>query len=379
MGSHGAILTRAAGIPAILGVSGLQEAVKTGDMLLVDGESGQVTINPAPAAIAAAEGQAAIADDIALEPAALADGTAIQLTAAAASPREVRRAVSMGVKEIGFYRTELPVIQRRGAPKEDSLAALYGKVVSTASAVSFRLPDLDSQSGLSAIYPEPERNSALGLRGVRVLLQNPQMLTTQVRAILRASQGHDVRIAIPFVTDLGDIRAVRTSVNEAREEMRLEGLDVSHPVRLGLVLETPASLLMGRELLGQVDFALLALDGLAQSLLSADRANDLPNVGGRLASPHPVVLRAVRKLVQISDGLGREFGVYGNSVCTLPMLPLLLGVGVRRFAVRPESLAEVHGWMSDVELDTCQRVSEVACHAATSQELLAGLPASWRV
>ncbi len=378
MGSHGAILTRAAGIPAILGVGGLHDAVQAGDRLLVDGESGQVTLNPSDAMVAALDGQTGMADIVELEPAVLADGTPIQLTAAAASPREVRRAAAMGIKEVGFYRTELPLIQRRANPKEDSLANLYGKVVGASDAVSFRLPDLDSQSGLTSIYTHAETNPAMGLRGVRVLLENPAILATQIRAILRASEGHDVRIAIPFVTDLGDIRAVRTAVDEAREVMRLEGLDVSHPVRLGLVLETPASLLMGRELLGQVDFALLALDGMAQSLLASDRSNEVSGVGGRLAQPHPVVLRAVRKLVQICDGLGREFGVYGNSVCTIPMLPLLVGLGVRRLAVRTESLAEVHGWLRDIELDTCQRVAEVACHAATSHELLSGLPASWR-
>ena len=378
MGSHGAILTRAAGIPAILGVGGLHDAVQAGDRLLVDGESGQVTLNPSDAMVAALDGQTGMADIVELEPAVLADGTPIQLTAAAASPREVRRAAAMGIKEVGFYRTELPLIQRRANPKEDSLANLYGKVVGASDAVSFRLPDLDSQSGLTSIYTHAETNPAMGLRGVRVLLENPAILATQIRAILRASEGHDVRIAIPFVTDLGDIRAVRTAVDEAREVMRLEGLDVSHPVRLGLVLETPASLLMGRELLGQVDFALLALDGMAQSLLASDRSNEVSGVGGCLAQPHPVVLRAVRKLVQICDGLGREFGVYGNSVCTIPMLPLLVGLGVRRLAVRTESLAEVHGWLRDIELDTCQRVAEVACHAATSHELLNGLPASWR-
>jgi phosphoenolpyruvate-protein kinase (PTS system EI component) len=377
--SHGAILTRAAGIPAVIGVGELRSRLSPDDMLLVDGEAGQVVANPGPELVTGAQGRLAGAAELApLEQPVLKDGTSIALLAAVASPSEARSASAQGIDEVGLYRTELPVIQRKGAPREASLAALYRQVVNGADRVNFRLPDLDSFTGLADLYPDPESNPAMGMRGMRLLRERPEILSRQIRAILRASEGRPVCIAAPFVSDLSDLRVLRDAVDTAREELRMEGADVSHPVQRGAVIEIPAAALLGREIVAQSDFLLLGLDTLAQNMLAADRRNASGSVSRLLDRPHPVILRAVRKLVQVCDGQGKELTVYGESIAQGAMLPLLVGVGVRRLAVRPTLLAEVHGRLGPLDLDTCERVAEAACHAATPEELEEALPASWR-
>ena len=182
---------------------------------------------------------------------------------------------------------------------------------------------------------------------------------------------------MPFATDPDDLRAVRTAADQAREELRLEGLETSHPIQLGVVFETPSAALLAREMYRHAEFGSIGLDVLAMQLLAADRRNPYRAVGARLRSPHPVVLRAVRKLVEIADGQDKPIGVYGESLHQPGMLELLVGVGVRRFAVRTGALRDAHERLAAMEEDTCQRVADAACYATTAAELTAALPPSW--
>lgn len=377
LSSHGAILTRAAGIPAIIGVGEVEGRLTSGMNVLVDGDNGMVLIDPDPETVQIAQGRAPEGGFETLGPAALGDGTAIRLEAAVAAPSEAKQVRGLGVKSIGMYRTELPVMQRQGRPREDSLAVLYGQVVKGMEEVIFRLPDLSSSSEISSLYPVKEPNPNAGLRGVRLLLKKPEMLRLQLRSILRASEGKEVRVAVPFVVDAEEMRAVREACDNAREEMRLEGLDVSSPVQLGVVFETPASALLGRELLQVADFGLIGLDTLAESLLSSDRRNHEESVIQRLRTAHPVVLRAVRKLIALAAGMEKPMGVYGESLVQPGLAQLLVGVGVRRFAVRPSILRQAHNMLHEMDLDTCERVAEVACRTSTAADLEAILPQSW--
>jgi phosphotransferase system enzyme I (PtsI) len=200
-----------------------------------------------------------------------------------------------------------------------------------------------------------------------------------MRALLRASEGKEVRVAVPFVVDADEIRAVRRSAENAREELRLEGLSVAHAVEIGVVFETPASVLLGRELMQVADFGLIGLDTLAESLLMSDRRNHEEAVIQRLRCTHPVVLRAVRKLISVANGMQKPIGVYGESLVQPALAQLLVGVGVRRFAVRPSILRQAHGMLHAMEADTCERIAELACRANTAEDLKALLPQSWLV
>jgi len=375
--SHAAILTRAAGLPAVIGAGELGPRISRGDLLLMDGESGRVILNPPSELIRAATAGKAEREAVPLAPADLVGGQRIHLLAAVASPGEARSAAALGIREVGLYRTELPVIQRKGSPREASLTALYRQVFHAAERIHFRLPDIDSLTELGGPPLPPDPNPAMGLRGCRLLGERPDMLLTQVRAILKAGEGREIHIAAPFVNDLGELNRVREAVENARNELRLAGVKVSGPVRVGVVVETPAAALLGRDLTLKADFLLVGLDNLAQFLLSADRRSEHPAVLRVLERPHPAVLRAVRKLVELADGLETEITFYGETLTEGPMLPLLVGLGAERFAVRPGLLSEVHALLGVLDLDVCERVADAACRAVTPRELQAVLPSAW--
>lgn len=378
LASHGVILTRAAGIPAVIGVGGIHAQVRAGDPLLVDGDAGQVVLHPPAEMVRVAqarrdEGQAQV-----LEAPLLGDGTTVEILTAAASPAEARQSAAMGVRKVGLYRTELPLIQGGGAAREDALVPLYRQVIESTDRVVFRLPDLDSTADLEAVYPVREANPALGLRGVRALLAHPALLEVQIRALMRAADGREVSVAVPFVNDVGDLRAVRAVVDRVREELRLEGANVARRLLLGVVIETPSASLEARELLSAADFALIGLDSFAQLLLAADVRCAYQAVRERIQSPHPSVLRAVRKLARLADGMQVPLSVYGECLSWPGAIELLVGVGLRRFVVRSSLLPALHERLQGLDPDLCERIAESAARAVTREELAASLPASWR-
>jgi phosphoenolpyruvate-protein kinase (PTS system EI component) len=187
-----------------------------------------------------------------------------------------------------------------------------------------------------------------------------------------------VQIAVPFVNDLDDMARVREACDNEREALRLEGLDDSHPIQLGAVIETPAAALLGREILAASDFALVGLDSLAELLLAADAGSRDAEVGSRAIQPHPVVLRAVRKLATLADGLRTELMVYSEKFAKGPWLPLVIGVGVRGIITAPETLRQVHGMLAEMTAADCERFAEAACHANTAKELEGVIPPSLR-
>ncbi len=364
LGSHGAILTHAAGIPAVIGVEGLRDQLEGGASLLVDGHAGQVVLEPSEEAVSAAMNRAVEEDTPRLEMPTLADGTCIQLSSAVASVREARTAVRIGIEEVGLYRTELPVIQRQGSPKEAPLVNLYRQVVNNAAGVVFRLPDMDSSVDLPQIFPEHEANPALGMRGCRLLFARPEFMRTQLCAMLRGSEGRQVSVAAPFITGPGDLRRLREVIDGVREELRLAGVDVSHPVRLGAVIETPAAALLGREILREADFALIGLDALGQYLMAADRGHPSVEVTAGLQGMPPVLLRAVRKLAAVAEALDTPISAYGSMLMREEVLELLTGAGMRSLVLAPASLADAAQRLDGIDLEQCEVAADRLCHAA---------------
>ncbi|HIA38755.1 MAG TPA: hypothetical protein EYN86_04535, partial [Planctomycetes bacterium] len=376
--SHGAILTSAAGIPAILGVGALQDSLHEGQRVMVDGDNGVITIEPTSEIVNSAQGRAPEGGFEIMAPPVLSDNSTVHLTAAVASPSEAKQVKGVGITELGLYRTELPVIQRQGRPREDSLSVLYGQVIAASERVCFRLPDLKSTSGIQSFYSDDEANPVMGLRGVRLLREFPDLLKRQLRSILRATGDGIARVAVPFVIDADDILLVRNCAESAREELRLEGFSVPHPVEVGVIVETPSSALLGRELIQCSDFVMIDLDSLAESLIMCERTSSHPSVFDRTRETHPVLLRAVRKLSALALSFEKELTVSGESLVQEGLAQLLIGVGVRRFAVRPALLRDAHAMLSEMNPETCGRVAEQACRVGSSKELRELLPTSWK-
>lgn len=376
LASHAAILARSMRIPTLTAIPGLLESVREGDFVILDASEGVALVNPdelvraqyqrrEPAGESSAE-----QDPAALEQPRTRDGETIAVSGCCGSLPEVGQLADLGLEGIGLYRTELLYLLDKAPPSADALSQHYAAVVDTArgDGVTFRLLDADSGLGLDYLHPQREPNPSLGRAGVRALLSRELVLRRQLEAILRAGAKGKVRIAVPFVCDVGELRRVKECLFEEKLELRKR--DVAHAARVpvGVVVETPAALLGARDLAREADFLVVALDGLTQHLLAADRDN--LELKSYFDSLHPVVLRALRTLVEICDELHKPLSAYGVAL-TQPQSPhFLIGVGLRAFHVEPAAARDFAAELRHVTLPMARRVAELASASSSIEETL---------
>jgi phosphotransferase system enzyme I (PtsI) len=348
--SHAAVFARSMRIPTVTAVNGLLDKVCEGDYLILDATEGVVRIDPDEVV----RGQYAEARDrgevreleekepsTGLGPVRTHDGAEVRLTAACGNLPEVQRASALGVNDIGPYRTELLYLLDREAPSRDALVRHYRSVYEHAAGgeVTFRLLCVDSGLELPYLHSERERNPALGRAGVRLLLDRPALLRRQLRSLLLAGGERPVRLLVPFVTDVGELRRVREVLFEEKLELRRDGESFQEEVLLGCVLETPASVLGVRDLAREAELLSVNLDALIQHLLATDREGQ--DGAHRFERLHPVVARALSGVAEAAAGHGRELVVFGACAVAEEVLPMLLGLGVRALAAPPSALGDI--------------------------------------
>jgi phosphoenolpyruvate-protein kinase (PTS system EI component) len=301
-------------------------------------------------------------------PARTQDDEKIQLDASAGNLPEVEQASALGMNAVGLYRTELLFLTDGTPPSRDALVQHYAAVLGAASGgrVTFRLLSADSSLGIRYLHPQKERNPSLGRVGIRALFAQPALLRRQLQAILIAGAGADVRIAVPFVVDCSDLRRVREILFEERLELRRTGERFQPSVAVGVVLETPASLLGVRDFAAEAEFLLVNLDALQQHLLAVDRED--PELAKALETLHPFVLRALAKACEVAAGVGRELSVFGSSAQRPENVPHLIGCGLRRFALPPGALQEFLGVLEGIDAKAAARAAQTSSRSTSLSE-----------
>ncbi|MBM3989110.1 MAG: phosphoenolpyruvate--protein phosphotransferase [Planctomycetes bacterium] len=380
--SHAAILARSMRIPTITAVAGLLENVREGDFAIVDASEGMARINPDEVVRAQygevrAEAPVAEIDGFSARDARIADGTQVRLLASCGNLPEVQAARAQGVDAIGVYRTELLFLVDKEAPSDETLAQHYASVVSAAGGapVTFRLLHADSRMGLPFLHEAREANPALGRVGVRALLSRELVLRRQLAAILRAGAGGPVRVALPFVTDCGELRRVKEVVFEEKLELRKRGVAMSEKLQIGVIVEVAAALFGVQDLARESDFVLANLDALTQHLLGVDRDNS--ELRAWFEALHPCVLRGVKSLVDACEGLQRPFGVFGVTAVRRHNLPFLVGAGVREWSVEPSELREVARALDRIPLRQAQTAANALLSSSCQAETLS-LVEGWK-
>jgi phosphotransferase system enzyme I (PtsI) len=379
--SHAAILARSMRVPTITGIENLLANVREGDFVIVDASEGVVRVNPDDVVIAQYR-QAA--DDLAKVAAAGAtpreevlprtrDGEVIHVAASCGNLPEVDQALGAGLAEIGLYRTELMYLVDKAEPSREALARHYASVLEAArgAAVTFRLLHADSSLEIAYLHERREQNPALGRAGIRALLSRERVLRRQLQALLVGGAGASdgdgrVRIALPFVTDCGELRRLKEILFEERLELRKAGEKHVERCEVGVVIETPAAALGARDLAREADFLLIGLDSLQQHLLASDREN--AELAASFQSAHPIVLRAVREVVRAAHAESKPVAVFGVTAVQPANVPFLLGVGVRAFCVAPASVEEFVRVVDGVSLKSARRAAEVAAAASSPGE-----------
>ncbi|WP_437290332.1 phosphoenolpyruvate--protein phosphotransferase [Sorangium sp. So ce406] len=336
--SHAAILLRAAGIPAVAGAAALVPEAG-GARAGLDGATGEVWIDPDPETALAIERRRAVLR-ASRRPAAardgrlrLACGRAVELWANVAGPSDARAARDAGALGIGLLRTEMPFLGRLDEPGEAEQAALLAETfaVFAGAPIVVRTLDAGGDKALPYLALEAETNPSLGVRGVRLSLARPALLEAQLRAILVAGRGHDVRVLIPMVSTAAEVSAVRAALERAHHALAAAGRPHRWPVATGIMVEVPSAALMAERLARQADFFSIGTNDLTQHTLAAERGHARLHA---LADPaHPAVLRLVRAVVEAGHAAGRPVSVCGEAAGDPDVAPLLVGLGVTQLSM----------------------------------------------
>jgi phosphotransferase system enzyme I (PtsI) len=379
--SHVAILARSLGLPAVVGLRHATEELKGGERVILDGSSGTLVINPSSQDVdhyrerARAE---VLAEEELKHLASLesktTDGVAVILFANVDLPEEARFAASVGAEGVGLMRTEFLVVGRTMMPDEDEQYEAYRSVVEAFAGkpVVIRTYDIGGDKLPVGGY-QREDNPYLGWRAIRMCLDEPDLFRTQLRALLRAANHGDLRIMLPLVVTVAEVRAARRLLNQARDELTQRGIRVRSDVPLGVMIETPAAAIAADKFVNDVAFFSIGTNDLVQYTLAVDRGN--ANLAQRFTALHPGVLRLIKATVDVADRNKIEVAVCGEMASQPLMAFALLGLGIREFSVGPRSLPMVKRVIRGVSARQAADAVARALDAPTAEDaetLLAG-------
>ncbi len=368
---HAAIMARAKGIPAVVGVRGLTEAVRDGAIVAVDGFQGVVSVHPDAASLKHLEQRREAFERVRAEqmshaagPARTRDGHEMLLAANMETPEEVPGILMRGAEGIGLVRTEFFFMSRRQAPSEEEQFTVYRRILSSMAPrpVVFRALDVGGDKVASYLGMGRERNPFLGMRGIRYLLAHPDIFRTQVRAILRAATHGTARLLLPMISTLSELRAAKTLIAEVSRGLTAEGIEHEPGLPLGVMIEVPSAVWIADELAAESDFLSVGSNDLIQYLLALDRGNAA--LQGLYDPHHPAVLRAIRQTVEAGHRHGRRVSICGEMAGNALSVPLLLGLGFDRLSVSPSLVPEIKEAVRSVDYAACIDLVEAALAAS---------------
>ncbi|MGZ4196906.1 MAG: phosphoenolpyruvate--protein phosphotransferase [Solirubrobacteraceae bacterium] len=363
--AHAAILARALGIPAVVGLGRSVLAIAEGTPLLLDGQAGTVLVSPDAAQTGAARTRAAeaeerrrVAREYAREPAVMGDGTVIEVFANLGAASQASAAVEMGAEGVGLLRTEFLFLERAELPTEDEQVHTLASIAADLGGrpLIVRTLDVGADKPLAAVPMEPEANPFLGQRGLRLSLARPELLLVQLRAILRVAAEHPLKVMFPMVSTAAELDAALELLERARTET-----GVRADLEAGIMVEVPAAALLAEQLAVRARFFSIGTNDLTQYTMAAERGNE--HVGDLLAGAQPAVLRLIRLIAAGAAVHDRLVAVCGELAGDPAVAVLLVGLGVRELSMAPPLIAEVKQALRSVTLAEAIAAADQAVNA----------------
>jgi phosphotransferase system enzyme I (PtsP) len=385
--SHVAIVARALGIPTVGKAEGIIGLVEPGDAIIVDGTLGEVQVRP-QADVEAAYGEKARLRARRQEqyralrdkPAVSKDGVAVEIQLNAGLLVDLPNLEETGATGVGLFRTEILFMVAPSLPRAQAQEALYRTIIDIAGRrpVTFRTLDIGGDKVLPYLRKIDEENPALGWRAVRIGLDRPALLRTQLRALLNAAEGRELRIMLPMVATIEEFEAARAMLQRERERQRKLGHNGPKQVHLGVMLEVPSLLFDIERVFERVDFVSIGTNDLMQFMFAADRDNAL--VSTRFDTLHPAFLRALRQVAEIAARTGKRVSICGEMAGKPIECLALLGLGFRSFSMSPTAIGPLKSLVRGIEVGKLEaflalRMAE-GCDAATIRADLTGFVAA---
>ncbi|WP_444328602.1 phosphoenolpyruvate--protein phosphotransferase [Paratractidigestivibacter sp.] len=381
--SHSAIIARALEIPAVLSVADATSAIKTGDMVVVDGTNGKVIVKPGDHDL---EHYRAKAKQYAEEKVALeayrgketvtAEGQKKLLVANIGNPDDANVAAEHDAEGVGLFRSEFLFMDAKELPSEDEQFAAYQKVALRMKdqPVIIRTLDVGGDKEIPYLHLTKEDNPFMGYRAVRYCLNNPDQYKVQLTALLRASAFGDIKIMVPLVTNIDEIRQVKELVKECMAELDARGVSYNKDIEVGTMIETPAASLIADDLAAECDFFSIGTNDLIGYTMCADRGND--KVAYLYEVYQPAVLRSLKRIIEEGNKAGIMVGMCGEAAADPLLIPVLLSFGLGEFSVSAPSILRTRRIISEWTKEEADALVEKVMKLKTATEVKAMLQAA---
>ena len=374
--SHSAIMSRSLEIAAVVGTKSITKEVKQGDMIIVDGLTGEVIIDPTEDEVIAYQNKRErfFEDKQALqqlrdEPSTTADGTHVELAANIGTPDDLKGVIENGAEGIGLYRTEFLYMGRDEMPTEDEQFEAYKKVLETMEdkRVVVRTLDIGGDKELPYLNLPEEMNPFLGYRAIRLCLDQPDIFRPQLRALLRASTYGKLNIMFPMVATIKEFRDAKALLLEEKENLTNEGIEVSDDIELGIMVEIPSTAALADVFAKEVDFFSIGTNDLIQYTMAADRMSERVSY---LYQPYnPSILRLVKQVIKASHNEGKWTGMCGEMAGDETAIPLLLGLGLDEFSMSATSILKARRQIKGLSQNEMEELADRAINCATSEDV----------
>lgn len=370
--SHAAILAHSLGIPAVFGVRNAVALVPDGAVVLLDGTTGMVTVAPTREELDDAKARMSRRHRLELQlesvlqqPAVTPDGHRMGLQSNVDLPDEIESALRMGAEGVGLLRTEFLLTGRTALPTEDEQTDYFRRVARAFAGrpLTIRSYDLGGDKFPAAFRTTAEANPFLGWRSIRVCLDQPEVFRAQLRALLRAAPGHDLRLMLPLVTTVAEVEESRAMLEEESAALQRAGVPAAPMIPVGVMIETPAAVLIADELARVSDFFSVGTNDLTQYTLAVDRGN--ARLTSRFTSFHPAVVRQLAAIVASAHGAALPAGVCGEFASDPLGAVLLLGLGYDTLSVAPPALPLLKWVLRAVPYAAAQQAAAAALQAGS--------------
>ncbi|HEV8203761.1 MAG TPA: phosphoenolpyruvate--protein phosphotransferase [Pyrinomonadaceae bacterium] len=370
--SHMSIIARGLGLTAVVGLHDFYQQTRTGDQIIVDAEHNEVILHPTAETISVygvneRPAKRAVTPTGESGPITTKDGVIINVRANVELPAEFDAVREFGAVGVGLFRSEFLLSKPGLILPEDEQYVIYRELISAAGehGAIVRLFDIGGESDRDP-YDPPERNPALGLRAIRFDLRHKEIMSAQVRAILRAAATGPLSLVVPMVADVGDVRMAKRVIEAEKEQLRANGIEFSD-VRVGAMIEVPSAVLTADKIAREVDFFELGTNDLVQYTLAVDRGNNA--VSDWFRTLHPAVLFGIQRTLQAAEAEQVPVIVCGEMASTPAYAVLLLGLGAVDLSMTPALIPRVRNTLRHIDTNEARRIVETCLSCATADEV----------